>query len=112
MRNNRIGRFRQRVTLLAPSEAEVLDDVGQPIESPTTVGTFWAEVTPQGGGEQLAADSVKHTATHQVTMRYLGSIPITEKHKLLFKGRTLNILNVNNTEERDRQLVLSCREVT
>lgn len=112
MKNNRAGKYRQRLTLMAPPAQETFDTVGQPIASFAAVGTYWGEVVPTSGKEQVAADSVKHVGSHTVTMRYPGSTPITTRHQITLKGRTLNIININDTEERGRQLVLLCQEVT
>ena len=109
MRPLQIGRHRQRVTLQDLVEAP--DTYGQPIQSWVDVATIWAEVTPLGGREALNVKQVWATASHMVRFRYLGaSVVPSAKQRFAFKGRYLNILNVNNVEERNRSYEATCEE--
>jgi head-tail adaptor len=110
------GPMRHRVTVqLPPSSTDTApDQYGQPITDPTQAqswGPFWAHVQPTGSGEEKVGEQLKGVTTHKVTMRYVGSIvQITQAHQLLFKGRTLNVIGVEDVDERNRQLTLTCKE--
>lgn len=87
------------------------DDFGQPNESWLTIATVHASIQPLGGRELFWAMQVAAEATHQVIMRYDPAVLITEKDRIDFKGRTFQIINVNNIEERNRLWQILCKEV-
>ncbi len=117
----KIGRNRQRITLLDIPESTV-DSWGQPSQATTTIGSFWAEVRPLRGNEQLNVRQIWPTATHMVTMRWLGSvIPKTTGNpeglimpqmvlKLLLDNSFLHVLFADNVEKRNRRWELTCEE--
>jgi head-tail adaptor len=120
-RQLKIGRHRQRVTLFDIPES-VIDSFGQPSQVPVTIGTFWAEVRPLRGNEQLNVRQIWPTATHMVTMRWLGSmIPTTADNPqglimpqmvlhLGLDNSYLHILFADNIEKRNRMWQLTCKE--
>lgn len=127
MRAQKVGRYRQRVQLFDVPETSV-DSYGQPSTNGTQIvssaadGCFAAEVRMLKGNEQLNVRQIFPTATHMVSMRWLGSaIPagnnrsqgqIIERMYLIdtLDGTRLNILNANNVEKRNRQWLLTCEE--
>ena len=121
MRPTKSGTKRQRVILLDIPEATT-DSWGQPSQTPTTIGTFWAEVAPLQGSEMLNVRQVWPLATHIVKMRWLGSaIPVTADNPqgLIMPQMVLNLLLDNsflhvefaeNVEKRNRQWKLVCSE--
>ena len=114
MRSIRSGKNRQRVELYDIPET-TFDSYRQPQQATTLIGTFWAEVRPLSGREALNVKQVWATATHKVSMRWLGSsIAIQPRMKLVITKppgtRTLNILEALNNEERDREWQLTCEE--
>lgn len=121
MKPLRIGRNRQRLQLYDVPETSQ-DALGQVSQSATLLGTFWGESRMLRGNEQLNVRQIWPTATHQVTLRWLGSaIPagpnnpnglIIERMYLVdtLDGARLNILNANNVEKRNRRWVLTCEE--
>ena len=92
-----------------------VDTFAQPSISPTLIGTFWAEVRPLKGDEMLNVRQIWATATHIITMRWLGSaipsstdnpngIVIPEmKFINVADGEVYNVLFAENVEKRDRQ---------
>jgi head-tail adaptor len=96
--------------------------MGQPSQSVTTIGSFWADVRPLRGNEQLNVRQIWPTATHIVTMRWLGSmIPKTSDNpaaiimpqmvlNLALDNSFLHVLFADNVEKRNRQWVLTCEE--
>lgn len=109
----RIGALRQRLTL--QSLVETKDAYGQMVKSWATVATVYGEVRPLQGRELVNAAQIKADLTHLVTMRYIDSLEPGKRtvpsERILFKGRTLNIIDVANVDERDRTLVLHCQEL-
>jgi SPP1 family predicted phage head-tail adaptor len=106
----RAGQLRHRVTLESPVAS--LDAYRQESRSWATVGTYWAFVRSPEGREAVIARQLRADVTHVVTMRYLGSTTLNAECRLVFRGRTLNILSVLNVDERRRTYELHCQEVT
>lgn len=106
------GLMRHSVELQTATYAA--DSVGQLIPTWETVATIRCLVEPVQGVENVNADQLRGEVTHRVTMRYQGSsLPITVDKQLIFQGtRTLRIMSVINVMERDKKLVLMCKEIT
>jgi SPP1 family predicted phage head-tail adaptor len=115
MKPLRIGRFRQRVAL--QSLTETPDSFGQPIQSWTTVGTYWAWVRPLQGRELMHAKQIVAEATHAVSMRWLGNAVVVKPENQLVMTdsqgtvHTFGSTSVMNIEYRNRQIDLVCLEV-
>lgn len=75
----------------------------------TTVGTMWASVNPIRAIQQYQFKSINVDATHHITTR--GYTDINEKDRILFKGRFLEVMTIENIQERDFELFLTCKEV-
>lgn len=75
-----------------------------------TPDDVWASVEPatQRSLERLVASTVASDASHVVTMPFISGV--TTKTRVTFKGRTLNVVGVQNVEERDIELRLACVE--
>lgn len=101
------GPMRQRVTLQSPAQSS--DGYGDPVTTWTTVGTYWARVVFTGGTEAVNAQQDRALETHRITMRYVS--PIDPSMRLLYVNRILNILTVNNVDERNREYEITAREV-
>jgi len=73
----------------------------------------WCSVNPRGSREFFRREQVAADITHQVEMLFNSdSSRITEKMKIVFKGRTLNIAEPpRNIDENDHSLVFACIEV-
>lgn len=111
MRPLRSGLQRHRVELHGIAEAR--DSVGVARKTWVVLATFWAEVRPLRGAEILNVKQVWATAEYFVNFRWLGQdLPVdsTQRLKVLNSGKILNILNVNNVEERNRSYELVCTE--
>lgn len=111
------GQMRHRVTLQTPPDPAALvdqDTFGQVLNTDptkwTTVGTYWAFVRPLNAREVGIATEERGDVTHEVKMRYVGAI--NPKQQLIFQGtRTLNIEQVLNVNERNKEYTLICKEV-
>lgn len=109
------GRLRDRVTvqLVDPS---AVDALGQPVDSPTDLGTFWANVRELQGREAVAARQVKATLTHGVTLRYVGLDiePGTHQLKVVSgrsSGRILGITSIVDTDGKNHDFELLCEAI-
>lgn len=102
------GKLRNRVTVQVATTTT--NSYGQSVESWADVGTFWAYVRPLGGNEAVVAKQVQENATTAITLRWQGSTTLTILHRILFNGRVLGITQVNDVDERNRQLELLCQE--
>jgi head-tail adaptor len=121
MKPQKVGRYRQRVTLFDIPEASQ-DTYGQPSQAPTSLGAYWAEVRPLRGSEMLNVRAVWPTASHLVSMRWLGfAIPTsrTNPNGLILPRMVLqvgvdssflHILFANDVEKRNRSWQLTCEE--
>lgn len=68
-----------------------------------------ASVEPLIGREVTQAQAVSERVTVRVRMRYL---PITSRHRLVMGRRGFNILSAINPDERMRETVCLCEEVS
>ncbi len=116
MRSHNAGPRRQRVILYDVPEPDAsVDSWGQPSQTPTMIGTFWALVRPLKGDEQLNVRQIWPLATHQIELNWLGSsIPVSAdnpgngtvgyimpqmKFKLQKDNRIFNVVNAINVDE-------------
>ncbi|WP_416430859.1 phage head closure protein [Piscirickettsia salmonis] len=72
------------------------------------ITTVWARVSPSAGRELFSAQQFYHEISQTVTLRYRSDV--TPLLCLVFDGRYLEILSVLNPDERNRELILACRE--
>lgn len=100
------GLLRKRLTIQKRSQTQ--DDYGQPLLVWTDVASVWGELTPQSGSESSSADSVIASQNYQVTIRYYPGV--TEKMRIKYNNRIMDIQNVLNENERNRTIILSCVE--
>lgn len=101
--------MRDRVTVQERAASQ--GTTGEAVLSWSDVATVRALVETVGGSEAVYAGRVVADASHRVTLRYYPGL--TTKHRLLLlpDGRTLNVLHVEDTDNRHRQHVLLCKEV-
>ena len=101
----RAGELRHRVQLQVSSEQ---NSRGNTTKVWGTEDAIWAAVEPLSGRELIEAQEVVADATHRVTIRYLADV--TPRKRFLFGTRELYIESVQNIDERNRELVLTCVE--
>lgn len=103
----RAGTLRHRVAL--HSLTTTRDDYGEPIETWVAAATIWARVSPGQGRELISAQQVNAELTHQVEMRYRPEVTTTRR--VIHKGRTLEIVSIINPDERNKNMILLCKEL-
>ena len=97
----------RRVTI--QEKAVSTDTIGNQTDLWVTIATVWAAVSPLKGREYWAARQVNAETTIKVTILYRRGV--TPEHRLLYGSRVLEILEIINTNERNEELVLLCKEV-
>lgn len=102
-----VGAYRHRVTVQVVTETQ--NSQGEPSTDWADETTVWTSVEPLVGRELLLAQQTVALVTHRVGLRYLAGL--TAKKRLVFNGRTFNILNVMNLEERNREMEIMAQEI-
>jgi SPP1 family predicted phage head-tail adaptor len=106
-----IGDRPHRVTFQNPGPP-VPDGDGGYLQSWTDLRppALWMKITAASAAalERVAAGTVIATATHLLTGPYHPQV--TTQTRCLFDGRSFQVGNVTNREERDQEMVLVCTE--
>lgn len=103
------GRLRNRIELQRKTTTR--DASGEPIETWSTYATVWAEYIGGAGAERLVGQQVTGRGGVVWRIRYRNPEPtITERVK--FGTRTFDINDADSVENRNREILLACTEVT
>jgi len=102
----RAGKLRETITIQQPNETQ--NAYGEIVQAWTTFATSRASVEPLQGREYFASKSVNADITIRFRMRYISGV--TAKMRVLYGSMTFDIQSVINVNERDRELVLMCKE--
>ena len=105
----RIGGLRQRLRIQSATETRT--DAGGTTRAWADDAVVWAAVRPLAGREYMEARRVDADVSHEVRIRYWSGL--TPSHRFVFDGdtaRVLNIVSVFNVEERNRELIVMCKE--
>ena len=100
------GQLRRAVTVQERSLQ--VDDAGGQSPIWRDVVTLRAFVVPTGGSEVMASGETRSKTVYQVTTRWFPDL--TPKHRLIYEGKVFDILNINDVEERRRELQFTCTE--
>jgi len=106
------GQLRERIAVEAMTV--VADGMGGETPTWATVTTVWGRVRVQLGQEQFssAAEQVQGVISHKVNLRAkAGGVTLTNRHRLVWDGRRLEIVTIGDPEGRQREQVVMCREV-
>lgn len=110
--------YRDRVTLQDVPQ-DTRDSYGQALNTPTTIGTYWADILPMTGmtaGREIPVPAQHQTwpyAVYQVTLSWLGAdVEIRPNMRFVaqFRSLVLNIISAVNTGPPDKQWICLCRE--
>jgi head-tail adaptor len=102
----RIGRLRNLATI--QSNAPTQDTIGGTVDAWSTFGEWWCELVQVKGGEAFRGRAVHASADSVASGHYMPGV--TRQMRVLLDGRTFDILDVNNVENRNRELRLELRE--
>ncbi len=100
------GRLTHLVEISTPTQAP--NDDGGMVTNWASLGPVWAAIEAATQSERFAPSTVVSGATHLITVRYLPNV--TTAAKVEFKGRQFGIDGIDNVDERNEWLKLSCTE--
>ncbi len=106
MRAGKLGRHRVDIQQPVEGTANAAGEI--PITWSTYASSVPVEIVPQGGREFYQAAQVQAEMTHLLKIRYLSGV--TSAMRALFGTRKLYILDVQNVDERSREMLLTCKE--
>lgn len=98
--------MRERLTVQSPHERQ--NPFGEASLEWQDEGEVWASVQGLSSREMLMAQQSDAIITHKVRMRFFPGI--THKHRLVWRGRTLEIASLTERETRTVHEILA-REV-
>lgn len=108
----RAGKLRHRVTIQRETAegdpGYVADGEGGYELAWIDVATVWASVRPLSVKEQTFAAQLQDSRTHEVRLRWRNGL--TAAHRLLFKGRPLNIRGVQLLDEIQHEMLVQVEE--
>jgi SPP1 family predicted phage head-tail adaptor len=100
------GRLRNKIDIEIQSTS---NEYGSQSETWTVfLSQVCASIDPISGKEYFSSNAVNPEVTHKVRMRY--SAGINPKMRVKFGARYFYIESVINFEERNRELLLMCKE--
>lgn len=102
----RAGTLKDRITLQRWAAAN--DPSWGPAAGWAEIGDAWADVTPVSGTERRDGQGVQETISHQIRMRYRTDL--TTKDRIIYRGRTLDIVFVVDVDGARRELLIGARE--
>jgi SPP1 family predicted phage head-tail adaptor len=100
--------LRHKVTL--QTKTLTTDGQGGSTATWSDVTTLWCAIEPTKGYERYQAMQMQTPITHKITTRYAASV--TTACRLKFGDRIFNVVEVINTEERNRFLIIKALERT
>ncbi|MEL7609496.1 MAG: phage head closure protein [Bacillota bacterium] len=102
----RAGELNRRITLQAKTVTYV---GGFATEEWGDVATVWAKVITTGGGEFYAAQRQIAETTCLFCIRHRAGL--TAKMRIMFDGRTFDILAINPVDGKKEEIRISAKEV-
>lgn len=102
----RAGRLRHRFQLQSPTETR--SESGAVVQSWATYKRVWGQLEPVEGREYVESDKLKAQTTHFGHIRHHAGLQAN--HRIIARGRTFQIENVQTVDERDREMLLQLRE--
>jgi SPP1 family predicted phage head-tail adaptor len=100
------GKLRHRVSIQRSTPTD--NEVGEGVLGWATIATVWAAIETLNGRELMRAQAAGANSTSKITIRYYSGL--TVKDQILFGARTFEINSIQNTDERNIELVLFCTE--
>lgn len=101
------GRYPHHVDIEVPVSTQ--NEIGEWVTTFRKVADSYASIEPLRGREYWAAAQVNAETTHEIKMRP-PSVSLTTAHEIVFGTRRFEIEVVRNLAERNRELVILCKE--
>lgn len=111
----RAGNLRSRITIKRlPTESETTQNTfGEDVLTEPELGDFWADIRSVQGRELESMQQTWAEARFKVVLRYQSmDIVIRRKDKIYWGERILDILDVEDQDQRRRELTLIAKEFT
>lgn len=106
-----IGRLNKRIELqLNTEETETFaNSLGGITTTWATATTVWASIRPLSAKESFMAQQAQSDADMEIRIRYYSSL--TTHYRVKYGTRYFQILSILNTNERNEEQVLVCKEI-
>lgn len=99
------GKLRKRVEI---QKQVVTRTNGENVLSYVTISQRWAGFRPLSGREYIQSQQVQGEADTEITIRYFAGLTTT--HRIKWGNRIFDIVNIPNTDERNVEMKLLCKE--
>lgn len=103
----RIGRLRRRVQVQI--NTPTTNARGQQVPSWSNDRQVWARVLPMSAADTEQDNKLTNKRRYEVTVR--GGLGITSANRIVWSGKYFSV-NASVDDERSRETVLTCTEVT
>ncbi len=114
-RNTRVlvQRLRQGAVVDLSGHVDESDDSNwEPATNIGTAGKIWAAISTPGSREFQRREQIAADVTHIANCAYLDAANITQKMRLIFRGRKVNVsAPPENVDENNHSLVFACIEI-
>lgn len=104
------GKLRSRLTISRGTKTQ--NSFGEDVITWVSLGEFWAEILPLQGRELEVMQQRWAEARFTVRIRFQPTITFRREDRGTWGSRTLDILDVEDIDQRQRELRLICREYT
>lgn len=101
------GKLNRKITFQAKSAT--YGNNGEPIYTWADIYSPWAQVITTGGGEFYAAQKLNESTSCLFKVRYTTQIDVT--NRILYNGKTFEILSLNDVDGMHVELQISAKEV-
>ena len=101
------GKLNKRITI--KQQSTIQNSYGEPENSWITFATVFASINPILGREYFASDVVNAEISAKINIRYLPGLH--PKMKIVFGDKEYNIKSIINVSEKNKELILMCKEV-
>lgn len=102
----RAGKLRHRISFNKTNEAR--NTHGEMVQTDSATFYAWSEIKPKSGGNNFIAKQHTEKTTHEITVRYNSQIKA--ELTINYGSRKFEIENIINSFERNRELILICKE--
>lgn len=106
----RAGTLRHIVSIQARATTQESTYGSQDVDWSDVYSNVPVAITPLSGREREIALAIYPDSQFEIDMRYLPGI--TAALRVLYGTRIFEILGINNVDERNRELILTCKEGT
>lgn len=103
------GKLNRRITIVTPGTM-TSDGIGGYTEGAKTTRVTWCSAKQLSMAESLSYGLETATASFRFGFLYFSADDITRVKELTFAGRTFRIVNVENTDESNKQITVIANE--